>query len=415
VTLGAARWLALQLPFLLGVSTAMAGQERLIGSRTLGVAASFESIWFGDGGVQQTSFAGIDTVHLTRAQQLTVPLTVATPIGGGWRLDLTTLYGSGRVTFIEAGTGQERVGALSGLSDVRVRASGRFLADALTLTFGANVPTGRTTLTGNEFSTLRALAAPGLGMGSSPVGAGPSGTMGAVLGQHAGAWDLAFGASYEHRGKFQPVAALTAGAPSADYRPGGVFRVSVGADRSVGPHRASVAAALDVFTDDRLRGASSGDGVPSRTVTLATVRLGPVFTGDAQFRIAAQRFRDLTLYASYLWRAPFARDGLTAEGSSGQYVASGLRVAIPLAVRSDVFLSGEGRWHSGLGIDQGLPTAGVRSVGLTAGVSTRRGLVELQPYFRAQAGSLRQRAPDTPVRTNSFRGVAVGAVLISRF
>ncbi len=403
------------MPILLCLSTTMSGQERLIGNRTLGMGASFESIRFGDDGVQQTSFAGSDTVRVTRARQLTVPVTVASPLGAGWRLDVTTLYGSGRVTFVDVATGQEREGALSGVSDVRVRATGRIMADALTLTIGANAPTGRTSLTGGEFSTLRVLAAPGLGMGSSPVGAGPSGTLGAVLGQRAGAWDLAFGASYEHRGKFQPVAALSAGAPSADYRPGGVFRLSLGADRSIGRHRGSFAAALDVFTDDRLRGTSSGANSPTRTVTLATVRLGPVFTGDAQFRIAARRFRDLTAYTSYLWRAPFARDGVTAEGSSAQYVATGLRAALPLAARTDLVLAGEGRWHSGLGIDAGLPTAGVRSVGLTAGMSTRRGLLEFQPYLRLQAGTLRQRAPDAPVRINSFRGAAIGAVLISRF
>ena len=409
----------LRLPVLLFSLSAsvLEAQERLIGRHTLAGGASFESITFGAGGLRQTAFAGIDSARVTRASQFTLPVTAITPLGGGWRLDVTVLYASGRVTYRQDGVpGSDRTSTLSGLSDVRLRASGRFLWDALTLTFGANAPTGRTSLSGAEFSTLRVLAAPALGMGSSPVGAGAGGTMGAVYGRHAGAWAIAFGASYEHRGRFQPVAALLAGAPSADFRPGAVMRASLGADRSVGPHRVSLAAAADVFADDKLRAATdSGTAGGGAIRTLATVRLGPVLTADAQLLLAAARFRELIVYTSFLWRAPYARDGRTEAGSSGQYLAGGLRAAVPLAAHGDLIVAGEGRWHSGLGVDQGLPTAGVRSASLTLGLDARRGLLSLQPYVRAQAGILQQRGGSTAVPNQSFAGIAGGLVLITRF
>ncbi len=81
---------------------------------------------------------------------------------------------------------------------------------------------------------------------------------------------------------------------------------------------------------------------------------------------------------------------------------------------SDVIMAGEGRWHSGLGVDEGMPTAGVRSASLTLGIDGRRGLLSLQPYVRAQAGQLHQRGSGNDVRP-SFVGLAGGLVLVSRF
>lgn len=406
------------LPLLLSLSaTTLRAQERLIGRHTLGGGASFESISFGADGLRQSAFAGLDSVRVTSVQQFTLPITAITPLGRGWQLDVTALYGSGRVSYHQTGAAATELAAtLAGMSDVRLRATGRFLSDAVTLTIGANAPTGRTSLSGPQFSALRVLAAPALGMGSAPVGAGPSGTLGVVSGGQTGPWAWAVGASYEYRGGFQPIAALIAGAPSSDFRPGAVVRASIGADRTLGSSRFRLAMAADVFTDDRLRGAA--DSTNARAVessTLATVRLGPVLTSDVQLLVATTRFRELIAYASYLWRAPYARDGRTEVGSSGQYLAGGLRAALPIAIHRDLIVAGEGRWHSGLGIDHGLPTAGVRSASVTVGLDARRGLLSLQPYVRAQAGMLRQRGGSTPVPNQSFAGAAGGLVLITRF
>jgi hypothetical protein len=228
-----------------------------VGTRSVAVGASWERVSFGGAGLSQSAFAGLDTTRVPTASQLTLPIAASSPLTDGWRLDVTALYGAGQVAYT-APAGVTRRATLGGVSDVRVRATGRLLRDNVVLTIGLNAPSGRTGLDGEQFSALRVLSAPALGFASAPVGAGLSGTMGLVLAQQVGPWAIAYGTSYEVRGRYQPVAALIAGTGTADYLPGGVFRASLGADRLLGAHRLSLAASADVFADDRLRG-----GVPS--------------------------------------------------------------------------------------------------------------------------------------------------------
>jgi hypothetical protein len=393
----------------------LGAQERLVGTRSVAVGGSWERVTFSGAGLTQAAFAGLDTTRVPSASQITLPIAASTPLMDGWRLDVTALYGSGRVAY-RTTTGDTRQAALGGVSDVRIRATGRMLRDNIVLTLGVNAPSGRTALDGEEFSALRVLSAPALGFASAPVGAGLSGTMGLVVAQQLGAWAVAYGTSYEARGRYQPVAALIAGTGTADYLPGGVFRASLGADRLVGPHRLSLAASADVFADDRLRGGVVGDtafaGLPGSE---ASVRLGPVISADAQLIIAAPRVRELVAYSAYRWRAPFARDGRTVERSSGQYVEAGVRTVMPMGSGRDAILSLDGRWHSGLGVDQGLPTSGVTSGSVTTGVQFTRALLTIQPYVRGQVGSLTQRAALVPSVSQSFLGVGGGLVVVTRF
>ena len=393
---------------MLAASTLRA-QARLLGERTIGAAMQYESISFGGPGLLQANFSGLDSARITRVQQFGLPVSAASPIGGSWRVDVTTLFARGTVTYTDGrAAGGTRNASLAGLSDLRVRASGRFLSDAVVMTIGVNAPTGRTALNNTQFSALRILAAPAMALGSSPVGGGPSGTLGVVYGRQALGWGLAFGASYEARGTYQPVAALTAGAPSADFKPGGVIRASLGADRVVGPHRLSLAFAADVFADDKLRGALASQ-------QLTTVRLGPVLSADAQLQMSASGLRDLIVYSVYRWRAPFARDGQTVEQSAGHYLETGARAVRSLRPGRELVVSTDVRLHSGLGVDQGLPTAGVRSGGATVGVNLRRGMLSAQPYVRVQAGSLKQRAATLGTGRQAFSGVNTGIVMVTKF
>ncbi len=388
-------------------------QERLVGSRTVGSAASYESISFGGAGLLQSAFAGLDTTRVQSVSQFTLPISASAPLSKSWRVDVTTLFANGRVTFNDPSGGGRQSASLTGISDVRARATGPLFRDDVLLTVGVNAPTGRMSLTGDEFSALRILASPALGMGSSPVGSGLSGTMGLVFAQQVGAWAVAYGTSYELRGQYQPVAALTAGTESSDFLPGGVLRASVSADRLLGPHRLNVVVAGDVFADDRLRGGAVIDssGLPGE----ARVRLGPVLSTDAQLQIATTRLSDLLVYTAYRWRAPYARDGLTIERSSGQYLEGGVRAVVPWKRGRDVVLTSDARWHSGLGVDQGLPTAGVTSGSVSAALQIARGLLSIQPFIRAQGGALRQPGAAVPLGAQRFLGVGGGLVIVNRF
>jgi hypothetical protein len=335
-----------------------------------------------------------------------VPITAVTPIGSSWTLDATTVYATGSVQLAGAAG---RTATLAGLSDVRLRATGRLFNESLLLTAGANAPTGRTKLDAEQLTALRVIAAPALAMLAPPVGQGPSGTFGMLLARQAGAWALAGGLSYEVRGRFAPVSALVAGAPSIDFRPGNVIRGSLGADRLVGRHRVSAAFSADVFAQDRLRAGGAPVGVTN--ATLAEVRLGPVFTTDLQLQLAAPRLRELVLWSTNRWRARFSRDGVTVPGSAGNYLDGGLRGSLPLGVRTDLFAAADARWHTGLDVGDALATAGVTGGGLTLGLSRRVAALTVQPFVRGQAGRLRfQRATDA-----SFTGGTAGLTILTRF
>lgn len=391
--------------------TVARSQERLVGQQSVGAGASFESVTFTGQGLRQYNFIGLDSSRVLSVRQASTPITTAWTFGQDWHLDVTALYANATLKYRDAGgTAATRTASLSGISDVRFRATGTILRDRLVLTAGANLPTGHTSLSNEEFGVLRIMAAPSLGLGSTPVGAGASGTLGLILARRAGPWAVAMGGSYEYRGRYSPVAALVAGAPSADFRPGGVIRASVTGDRTVGPHRLSVAMSADVFSDDELKTPSATGSATAST----TVRLGPVISSDVQMLFAAPRFRQLLGYASLRWRAPFARNGTSVGNSSGQYFDSGVRAAIALAPQRDLVLAADTRLHTGLGVDEGLPTAGVASGSLSAGLEVRRGLTSLQPYVRAQSGMLRQRGV-AGAPTQGFRGGALGVVAVARF
>ena len=394
-----------------GFTGSLRAQERLVGQQSFGAGASFESVSFGGAGLKQYNFVGLDSTRVTSVRQVSTPITTALTLGQDWRVDVTALYANATVKYRNAGNASDtRSASLSGISDVRVRATGTLIPDLLVLTAGANLPTGHTSLSSEEFGVLRIMAAPSLGLGSTPVGAGASGTMGLIVARRAGPWAVAMGGSYEYRGSYSPVAALVAGAPSADFHPGGVIRASVTGDRTVGPHRLSVAFAADVFSDDELRTpAVTGNGSAT-----TTVRLGPVFSTDVQMQFAAPRFRQLLGYSSFRWRAPFSRNGTSVTQSSGQYLDSGARASLSLGPQRDLVLAVDTRLHTGLGVDEGLPTSGVASGSLSAGFEFRRGLTSLQPYTRLQSGVLHQRGV-VGAPNQSFSGLALGLVAIARF
>ncbi len=399
---------AMAAGLLLGASAAHA-QDRLVGLRALSGGAVFEQIEFGDNGMLQPSLTGLDSVRINRASLFTVPVSAAMPLGRNLTMDITTLYSSGDVTITPASGGAERQVSLSGLSDVRVRTTGRFFNDALVFTVGVNAPTGRTELDLEELTALRVLAAPALSMGATPVGGGPSGTVGVLSAQRIGNWAVAAGVAYEYRGTYQPVSAFVAGAPSVDFQPGDVVRLSLGLDGLVGRNRLSLTASGDLFQSDVLRSPIGG------AAPLASVQLGPVLGADAQLLVAAPRVRELLLWSAARYRANYARDGVTVENSNGVYVDGGVRTSIPVLRRTDVVFAADGRFHSGLAIDEGLPTAGVTSGTVTFALSQRAGQLSIQPFVRGTAGRVQARGSARDAQQAALTGFAGGLVILTRF
>lgn len=405
---------ALHAPAVLGA------QDRLVGERVLGAGVTADAVWFGGAGVLQGALPWQDSVRLRRATQVSIPVTAAVPFGPAWTFDVTAVYGTGSVHYdrVNPTPGESPSGdaTFTGPSDTRVRLTGRLLDDRFVVTAGLNVPTGRRMLDTTQLLATRALAAPALGMGAPPVGAGTSGTVGVLATQKVGPWAVAGGVSYERRGRYDPVAAFVAGVPPFEFIPGSVTRLSLGTDGLVGRGRMSIALGADFFGQDRLRSGTTTDGAdPSAAPTLATVQLGPVLSGDVQAHLPAPAVRELVAWAGVRWRAPYRRDGTRVDGSDITSLDAGLRTSVPLTPALDVFGAVGGRYSSGLGPGGGLPASGYLAGNVTVGASHRLTTrLTAQPFLRAQVGRVHGRGVDVG-QDDAFRGGLAGLTVLTRF
>lgn len=415
---------ALAAGALAALPRAVRAQDRLLGLRAAGTGVGFETVSFG-GGVWQTPLPGQDSVRVRSASQLTVPLTAAVPVGRFVSVDATAVYASGSVHYQHAdGSGvlRDAHATLAGVSDVRVRFTGRLFGDRLVVTAGANAPTGRTSLDSAQLLATRVLAAPAIGFGAPPIGAGPSGTLGLLAAQGVGEWAFAAGVSYEHRGTYAPVTALVAGLTSLDFTPGDVVRLSLAGDGLLARGRLSATLSTDFYQRDRLRGGgvlgagavTTGTGTAG-TATIATVQLGPVVSGDVQYRAPAPAVRELVLYGGVQYRAPYTRDGTRLGNTQATYANGGVRTLVPLAPGRDAFVGGDVRYSTGIATGGGLTTTFYTAGALTAGLSQRVGpRLTAQPYVRAQVGRVVGRGLDLQ-HDATLRGGAFGITLLSRF
>jgi len=358
-------------------------QSRLLDARLGEAGVTFERWSFGGRGVLEQATSA-DTVRVTSVSQFSVPLVAVVPWGERWTFDGFLAYANGSVRVAATAAEPARTLSLSGLSDLKVRAVGRLAGDAVLLTLGANIPTGKTSLSDEEFQALRVLAAPALAMRVVAVGVGPGGTAGVVLARAVGSWSTAAGLSYEMRGSYSPLAAIAAGVGATTWNPGDALHLSLGADRLVGAHDLSLNVTTDFFTTDRGRIELSGG-----ERTDFAFRLGPVVTAQGQLRVAAARFRELTVYAVDRYRTSFKGDsGGRVPGSSGNAFELGAAGVMGRGRSTGVVLGADARFHSGLSVDNTLATAALRAAGLTLGLARDVGRLSVRPALRAQLGSV---------------------------
>lgn len=382
----------------------LAAQGRLVGYRTSAAGPVYEHWSFSDG-VYQPTTSGSDSVLVESAFQFSVPITLTAPVGDRWSVDLSTGYAAGRVNLAgnDSALNVARY-SLSGLTDLRLRATGK-LSEAVIVTVGLNLPTGKADLDEEEFNALRVLAAPALSFQVPSLGTGFAGTGGVVLARQLGAWAWALGASYEVRGGYSP-GAVASGLFIDGFNPSDAFRVSLGADRLIGPHGMTVGLSADFYTKDRLTAGSviEPGGQQAEIVT----QLGPVLTLDWQLRIATARFRELTLYAVDRYRTRFKRGGDKVEGSSGNYLDAGVRSVLPLSSSAGLMASLNFRHQTGLDVDNTFSTAGLVGAAATIGVLKNVGqYYTVQPFVRGQVGRLESGEQSTTV-TGFAGGVTLG-------
>jgi hypothetical protein len=384
-------------------------QGRLVGYRSSSLGAVYEHWSFADG-MSQPTRSGDGTVLIDHTSQLSFPVAVRIPLGESWAVDLSSAYSTGKVVLAapdpELNTSEY---TLSGITDVRVRATGR-LTPTLSLTMGVTAPTGKTSLDDEEFSALRVLAAPPLGFQIPRLGNGFSAIAGVVLSRQLGeAWAGALGVSYEARGKYDP-GALIASLSNPDFSPSDALRVSLGLDGLIGQNGMTLGLSADFYpnqdeiTDPALDGAS------------LTTQLGPVLTADWQLRLGANGFRELVLYAVDRYRTNYragttVSPDVTVAESSGNYLDAGIRSVIAAGAATGVLAAGNFRHQTGLKSDDTIATAAIVSGTLTLGLIHDLGSgYTVQPFMRGQVGRI-----DTGGESSSAFGYAGGVTLGLRF
>lgn len=382
-----------------------AAQEKLAGFRTTVVSPVYETWSFASDIFQPLASSG-DSVRVSRVSQWSVPVLVFVPLGRGLSVDVAAAYASGEVELDDRDAA--RVGtnhySLSGLTDTKIRLTGRLAGENLLFTLGFNAPSGKVKLDDEELNALRVLAAPALNLQIPTLGTGTGGTAGLVFAKAIANWAWALGGSYEIRNKYAPASVVSSGGlATPDFNPSDAVHVSLGADGLLGSNGMTFGLSADFFTEDKV--------IDDAASSSATTQLGPIYTAEWQLRVAAPSFRELTLYAIDRYRSKYKRDGATVAQSDGNYLDAGVRSVIAVSGRTGVLAAANVRHHTGLKSDNTLGTAALASGGLTLGLSRDLGGgYLLQPFARGQYGRI-----ETGGRKSNATAFGGGITLTRRF
>ena len=207
----------------------------------------------GSGSVQMVSYS-IERGGVEKTiSELVVPIAGMVTFGERFSIDVATAYANARVEI--TGSGARQTSTIAGLTDTQLRASYMFGADAVVLTAGVNLPTGRSTADSAEFLAAGQIANDFLLFPIGGFGSGLGGTMGIAVARPLGAWNVGAGASYRLSTAFEPYE--YADGSKARYEPGDEVRARIGVDR-LGPRgRLALGVSWSTFADDASGGGAN--------------------------------------------------------------------------------------------------------------------------------------------------------------
>lgn len=335
---------------------------------------------------QSWSFADpvpLDTINVLSGTQISAPFLLGIPLGSRWRASVNGAVFSSKITTKEPETEPAR--ELTGISDLKVRATGDLIGDNLQLTIGVNVPTGPVGLSPAENDVLGVMAAPAVGALVAVPGLGFGYTAGLITSRSSGQWAFAFGAAYEQRGTYSPVEAVIAGVEkSSELEPGGTIHLSFGADGLLGANRLSIGIVGDVYSTDKINTITNG-----ASKAADEYKLGPTGTVTVALQIASSKIRDFKLQVTDLYRSTFTdATGASVEGSSGNYFEASGQGIVGAPGKVGLILGLDARLHSGLPVDNSFIGAELSAGGATIGLSIPSGKVEWRPTVRFSGGTL---------------------------
>ncbi|MBN2411256.1 hypothetical protein JXQ31_06145 [candidate division KSB1 bacterium] len=157
-----------------------------------------------------------------QVQQFSIPMTFVLPVNDNLILNMTTSPAFSNLAAKE-------IYSLNGFSDTRISGSYLFNNEKVLVTFGTNIPSGKSALTQEEFSVASVLASHALNFRTPILGQGVDVSTGvAVVHEYA---DFVFGAGlgFLYRGQYEPFADF-----EYKYNPGNEFSFSGGVDYFIG-------------------------------------------------------------------------------------------------------------------------------------------------------------------------------------
>ena len=244
-------------------------------------------------GLHFQGYAFDDSIGVTAANLMLVPIAYQLPLGDRLGFDLYTGYARGAVER------RDVVYQLNGPVDTRVRASWVATPWAV-LMLGVNVPTGKSTHDTEEAIVAGAMATNLLGFREASWGTGLAVTSGVATAHRFGDWGLGLGASYRLGSEFEPRADTAVG-----YTPGNEALVRLALDRNVG--------ASGKFTAGFTLQNYSADKLDRRDL----FQSGNRWRGDVTYSFRAGRSSVWSLYLADIWRerGDITLDVLDTDGS----------------------------------------------------------------------------------------------------
>jgi hypothetical protein len=301
-----------------------------------------------------------------RIDQWAVPVAVTVPIGERLSIDVATAFAS--VEVVPLGRDGER-STIRGLADTQLRARWTLGMDALVLSAGVDLPTGKSAIAEGEIAAAGRIGNDFLAFPISNMGSGLAATAGAAAARTLGAWNVGGGVSARFSGAYDVYDGDAA--PEVRYQPGSELRVRVGGDREIGGGRVSLGLTYAGFGADEANGYAYG-------------------TGDrwiAQGSYArAVRGAELSVFGWTLLRgegrgltsAPLPPEQVTSLGGAAGFVVAGIRLEPHI----------EGRLWSRDGEEAGrLGIVGVRTRLSLFGLSIAPSLSQVSGTLAAPDGS----------------------------
>lgn len=200
-----------------------------------------------------TAYGGVEALGLSFQAGLGGLKTVteiAVPFAAVWQASSRLAFDlGGRYASVSRKDSTGASVSISGLTDVQARGVYQIVPDLAVFTVAVNLPTGVSKLTAAQLPVANAIASDMIPFPVANFASGFNVTTGLALAVPVGGWALGLAGSFRANGSFTPIA--DTGAAGSSYKPGGEFRVRLGADRIVGQSRISLGVTYSSFGDDQ--------------------------------------------------------------------------------------------------------------------------------------------------------------------